>query len=194
MRLPESLLAWVHLQAGRYTRRDILPLLSEAFFDLRSRLILGSFDDEGVVPRWRQIAQVSVGVFDWHIVASLLAEEGYQPYVDTLPVPASVPPQVRRAAQWVLAYLQSHPEAESAYQELASRTVVGAAAEVVGISLRDLVILLEKGEMTRDEQHRELANLFPMICSVWVLGRDVLKAEHEGRKVEWRPIVFQGLT
>ncbi len=192
MRLPQSLLDWVRVH-GRYPHSQPLEQIAEAFFALRNQIThRGGYG--GTTDRWQRLTPEKVSTFDWHVVAALVAEAGYQPYIDTFPLPAVIPTNYRKAAAQILSRLREDPSSEAAYQELASRTVVAGAAAGVGETLRDIAIAAAKDEVTREEVHRELAMLFPTICAVWSLGQDVLRAEREGGNVEWRPILFQGLT
>ena len=180
MRLPEDLLAKVReYQYSGGSQAGALRGLALAFHDLRNEILLWRVADH-----WKEFTRARVSPFDWPIVVSLVAAEGYQPYIEALPLPLDVRATVRVAALEVLKTLRARPDLEPAYQELASRTVVGGAADAVSQSVGNI----DSSTLTREEQHRELADLFPFICSVWSLGREVRQGA-----VRWRPIVFQGM-
>lgn len=179
MRLPEDLLELVQRSQRNY-KPSALVGLANAFLDLRNDILLF---ERGTDYRWKEFARTKLSPFEWPVVVSLVAEEGYQPFIETMPVPPEVSASARAAALEVLKTLRANLDWEPAYQELASRAVVAGAADEIAAAAFRIDDLKD-----REEQHRELADLFPFICSVWILGREARKGA-----VRWRPIVFQGM-
>jgi hypothetical protein len=185
IRLPPGLLAKLKRQRKIHGWTPITAL-ANVFHELRNQILLHGLP-VSISARWANIAKIPLSPFDYHIVVALLADEGYQPYIANQPLPADVPPRARETAAKVLNLLAQRPEWEPAYQELASRTVVGTAANDVAQSLWNIETLPPA------EQHEELAALLPFICSTWSLGVEVAEAEELHTRVAWRPLVFQGL-
>jgi hypothetical protein len=181
------------LRYGSTSRREFLGLLEAVFFYARNDLLL--------TEPWRDAPFETAGSsnpYIWREVIWLLAEEGYQPYVGTL-LPRDLRPQdwedARQVAAEMLQVFASDPRNEAYYMEFASRQVVGHALWDVAHSLGVI------RKMPRAQQHVEIPQIMPFMCSTWKLYQEIartraLEADWDrSLSVPWNqvgPLRFQG--
>jgi hypothetical protein len=189
---------------------DFLPSLADVFGRLQQEIFSAGARSpwmESLKFRWERLTAAAWSaqerhlaatwsVQDWSDVVARVAAEGYEPYIAASFLSEDPRRKVESVAAEVIAFLEQHPHLEPSYQELASRTVVGAAVGRVEEALLDIDDKSQWGEETREEVQQALVGLLPLLCSAWTLGREVAAAEARGEfrsGVRWRQLVFQGL-